>query len=50
MMLVVECEDIESDHEVCLQSRCQNQDPEMLSTSHFYDGNVINMVWKDTLA
>ena len=31
-------------------SSCQNRDPEMLSTSNFYDGNVIYVVWKDKLA
>ena len=31
---------------LCIHS-CQNRDTEMLSTSNFYDGNVIYMVWKD---
>ena len=29
---------------------CPIGNPEMLSTSNFYDGNVIYMVWKDKLA
>ena len=29
---------------------CPIGNPEMLSTSNFYDGNVIYVVWKDKLA
>ena len=29
---------------------CSIGNPEMLSTSNFYDGNVIYVVWKDKLA
>ena len=32
------------------QLMCPIGNPEMLSTSHFYDGNVIYVVWKDKLA
>ena len=36
--------------ELMIKSSCQNRYPEMLSTSNFYDGNMIYMVWKDKLA
>ena len=37
-------------HSLVASPMCPIGNPEMLSTSNFYDGNVICVVWKDKLA
>ena len=41
---------LEIDNSLVASPMCSIGNPEMLSTSNFYDGNVIYVVWKDKLA
>ena len=41
---------IDEGYSLVASPMCPIGNPEMLSTSNFYDGNVIYVVWKDKLA